>query len=58
MIFCLVVCCPPWLKAALNKVSRDLLRFTAMIILHSHLQPQFKNESFHILHKVIIIKET
>ena len=25
------------------------LKFTAMIILHSHLQPQFKNESFHIL---------
>ena len=22
-----------------------------MIILHSHLQPQFKNELFHILHK-------
>ena len=25
-------------------------KFTAMIILHFHLQPQFKNELFHILH--------
>ena len=24
--------------------------FTAMTILHSHLQPQFKNELFQILH--------
>ena len=24
--------------------------FTAMIILHFHLQPQFKDELFHILH--------
>ena len=30
-------------------------KFTAMIILHFHLQPQFKNELFHILH---IIKWT
>ena len=29
-------------------------KFTAMIILHSHLQPQFKNELFHILHISII----
>ena len=32
-----------WLEATIGK-------FTAMIILHSHLQPQFKNELFHILH--------
>ena len=35
-------------------------KFTAMIILHFHLQPQFKNELFHILHINIflIIKNT
>ena len=32
------------------------MKFTAMIILHFHLQPQFKNELFHILHiKIKII---
>ena len=34
--------------------TRDLRvkknKITAMIILHSHLQPQFINELFHILH--------
>ena len=29
-------------------------KFTAMVILHSHLQPQFKNELFHILHISLI----
>ena len=35
-------------------------KFTAMIILHSHLQQQFKNESFHILltKKVRTFEET
>ena len=30
-------------------------KFTAMIILHSHLQPQFKNELFHILHFIFFV---
>ena len=36
------------------KVKNDLRsKFTAMIILHFHLQPQFKNELFHILHIIV-----
>ena len=30
-------------------------KFTAMIILHSHLQPQFKNEIFHLLHIISLL---
>ena len=28
--------------------QRKIVKFTAMIILHFHLQPQFKNELFHV----------
>ena len=33
----------------------EIGKFTAMIILHFHLQPQFKNELFHILHIIQIL---
>ena len=37
--------------------SFQLLKFTAMIILRFHLQPQFKYELFHILHiKTFLLK--
>ena len=32
-----------------------LEKFTAMIILHFHLQPQFKNELFHTLHIISLL---
>ena len=41
-------------------IAVNLKKFTAMIILHFHLQPQFKNELFHILHiktKYALIRE-
>ena len=42
-----------WKEAARKKSgfqASSIGEVTAMIILHSHLQPQFKNELFHILH--------
>ena len=36
-----------WKRSGLQR------KFTAMTILHSHLQPQFKNELFHIFHIII-----
>ena len=37
-----------------KKPEKKSEKFTAMIILYFHLQPQFKYELFHILHMQII----